>query len=151
MPLKPLDYFFVLIQFVLFGVFLFDISVLNVSLPSHLQLNGIPMAIAGLVISGIAVLQLNTNLSPFPTPKSGSTLIKNGVFTWVRHPIYSGILLGLLGLSLYYQSLYKMGVVVLLLILFYFKTSYEEQRLETVFEEYTDYKAKTKRFVPFVL
>lgn len=151
MPLKPLDYFFVLIQFVLFGIFLLDIPVLNISLPSYLQLNGIPMAIAGLVISSIAVLQLNTNLSPFPTPKSGSTLIKNGVFTWVRHPIYSGILLGLLGLSLYYQSLYKMGVVVLLLILFYFKTSYEEQRLETVFKEYADYKAKTKQFVPFVL
>lgn len=151
MQLKPLDYFFVLVQFVLFGVFLFDIPVLNVSLPSYLQLNGIPMAIAGLAISGIAVLQLNTNLSPFPTPKSGSTLIKNGVFTWIRHPIYSGILLGFLGLSLYYQSLYKIGVVVLLLVLFYFKTSYEEQRLEMVFKEYVDYKAKTKRFVPFVL
>lgn len=151
MPLKSLDYLFVVIQFILFSVFLFDIPVLYVSLPYYLQLVGIAMAIAGIVICGIAVLQLNTNLSPFPTPKSGSSLIKNGVFTWVRHPIYSGVLLGLLGLSLYYQSRYKMGVVALLFFLLYFKTSYEEQRLETVFKEYTDYKSKTKRFIPFFL
>lgn len=150
MPLKSLDYLFVVIQFILFSVFLFDISVLSVSIPYYLQLVGIALAITGIVVCGIAVWQLNTNLSPFPTPKSGSSLIKNGVFTWVRHPIYSGILLGLLGLSLHYQSLYKMGVVALLFFLFYFKTSYEEQRLETVFKEYADYKSKTKRFVPFV-
>lgn len=145
------DYIYVFIQFVLFGLFLLEVDRLRLVLPSWIQLNGIPMGIAGLTICGIAVLQLNRNLSPFPSPTTGSTLITNGVFTWIRHPIYTGIIMGLLGASLYYQSLYKIIIIAVLAGLFYFKTSYEEERLAAVFTEYEAYKAKTKRFIPFVL
>ena len=150
MRLQSKDYLFVLVQFVLFGLFLLEIQALVTITPRWIRLSGIPIFIAGLVICGIAVLQLNRNLSPFPSPKSGSHLITNGVFRLVRHPIYSGILLGLLGGSLYYQSLYKMAISTLLMALFYFKTTYEEERLAAAFKDYHSYKAKTKRFVPFL-
>jgi len=150
MQLQKQDYLFVLIQFVLFVLFLLDTPSLGIYLPRWLQSIGIPFTIIGVLICGIAILQLNTKISPFPTPKSGSALIQNGIFSRVRHPIYSGILLALSGLSLHYQSGYKMGIIILLFTLFYFKTTYEEKRLEVVFEEYGDYKARTKRFVPYL-
>lgn len=150
MPLKSLDYLFVVIQFTLFGAFIFEEGP-RIDFTQVWQVYlCFCMIGTGAIICSIAVLQLNSNLPPFPTPRTGSSLITNGVYSHIRHPIYSGILLGLLGLSLYYQSLYKIGVVILLLVLFYFKTSYEEQRLARVFKEYANYKAKTKRFVPFV-
>lgn len=151
MPLKFLDYIFVTLQFLLFGAFLLVAGPRLDFIKEWLQYSGVFLGILGALICVVALAQLNTHLSPFPTPIKGSSLISNGVYTWVRHPIYSGILLGLLGLSLYYQSAYKIGIVIALLILFYFKSSYEEQRLEAVFAEYPDYKVRTKRFIPFLL
>ncbi len=151
MRLQAQDYSYVIVQFVLFGAFLLEIEALQLSLPKWIQYASIPIGVVGVLFCILAVLQLNTKLSPFPSPKEGSALITSGVFGLVRHPIYGGILLGLLGLSLYCESGYKLGVVVLLLVLFYFKSSYEEQRLAIVFKEYGVYKLKTKRFLPFIL
>lgn len=150
MRLQAQDYSYVIVQFVLFGAFLVELEALQLVFPFWLPIIGIALACAGVLLGTIAVLQLNTQLSPFPTPKEHSALITSGVFGLVRHPIYGGILLGLLGLSLYWESGYKLGIVVLLLVLFYFKSSYEERRLAAVFEEYEQYKKRTKRFVPFV-
>ena len=145
------DYVFVGIQFILFIVFLLDIRTLEISIPLWFRYCGVFLIAIGLAIIGIALIQFKTKLSPFPTPKKGSTLIKTGIFTWIRHPIYAGIILGFLGLGIYYyQSPYKIGITALLFILFYYKSSYEELRLETVFTEYKTYKTKTKRFFPFI-
>ena len=144
------DYVFVGIQFVLFVVFFLDIQALEISIPLWFRYCGVFLIIIGVVMCGISLIQLKTKLSPFPTPKKGSSLITSGIFTWIRHPIYGGIILGLLGLGTYCQSLYRIGITALLFILFYYKSSYEEGRLETVFMEYKTYKTKTKRFFPFI-
>lgn len=82
---------------------------------------------------GLAILQLNKNLTPFPTPKEDGTLIQNGVYKFIRHPIYTGIILIAIGFGLFHQSLWEIFIGIVLWVLFYFKSSYEENYSQSTF------------------
>lgn len=142
------DIIFVGLQFLLFAVYLFEVPQLRLNFPSNVDLIHLLLAIAGVVIIVVAMLQLNKNLSPFPTPKKNAALVTNGIFQYSRHPIYSGIIITTFFLSFYLNSGYKLFISCLLVILFYFKSSYEEEGLEKKFPEYKSYKASTGRFWP---
>lgn len=144
------DYWFVVIQFVLFFCFIFDFD-WSMKLGLTIQKIGLGFAVFGGIIITLALLQLNKNLSPFPTPKNNATLLENGMYKYSRHPIYSGIILLFLGYSLYQNSVYKLLISLLIVILFYLKSNYEEQRLEQKFPDYKNYKTKTGRFFPLIL
>ncbi len=147
MNTKYKDLIFVGIQFFLFVCFIFDFT-LSLPIPTLFKIVGLFVAIIGLLIFIIAILQLNKNLSPFPTPKNNAHLIQNGVYKYVRHPIYTGIIAIVFGSSLYFGSIYKMSISILLLLLFYYKSKYEEMLLQNKFSDYSSYKSKTGRFFP---
>jgi len=148
MKLRKQDFLYVFVQFTLFALYTVDIIEWKFNTSVWLRYSGVLLVILGGLTCCIAVLQLNTNLSPFPTPKRGSSLIHNGVFKYIRHPIYGGILIGLLGGALYFSSIYKMMIVLLLFVLFYFKSKYEEKRLTSAFTEYVNYRKTRGRFFP---
>ena len=148
MKLKTKDFIFVGIQFLLFLIYVFEIKLLNFSLPDFLNIIFLIASIIGFLIVIVALLQLNKNLSPFPTPKSDSELIQTGLYKYIRHPIYTGIILMTFGYGLYSNSSFKLIISILLLILFYFKSSYEEKMLQNKFSEYSEYKKTTGRFFP---
>ncbi|MBK5193648.1 MAG: isoprenylcysteine carboxylmethyltransferase family protein, partial [Flavobacteriaceae bacterium] len=77
-----------------------------------------------------------------------SELIITGLYKWIRHPIYSGILLLAFSFALYQNSGFKILISFFMLILFYFKTGYEEKQLSLKFPEYKNYKMNTGRFLP---
>jgi len=143
------DYWFVVIQFVLFFCFIFDVD-WSMKLGLLIQKIGLGIAFFGGIIITLALLQLNKNLSPFPTPKNNATLLENGLYKYMRHPIYTGIILLFLGYSVYQNSVYKLLISILLVILFYFKSNYEEERLGQKFPDYKNYKTKTGRFFPWI-
>ena len=92
MKLQTADFTFVLFQFVLFFLFIFEIPQLQLTLPIVLQKTGIVITIIGVLIILISLLQLNKNISPFPTPKSASQLITTGLYKYIRHPIYLSLI-----------------------------------------------------------
>lgn len=102
----------------------------------------------GALITVVAVLQLNVHLSPFPSPLPGAKLIENGVYGFVRHPIYTGIILAFFGYALICDSGYRLLISAALFVLFYYKSVYEENRLIDVFPKYSEYKTRTGRFFP---
>lgn len=134
-------------QFLFFGVYMLDID-WSFGLSHFFKNVGLFFAIFGLIIILIAVLQLNKNLSPFPTPKENAVLLENGLYKFVRHPIYSGVLLHFYGYGIYVDSIYKLLISSLLFVLFYFKSNYEERLLENKFEKYAVYKQRVGRFFP---
>jgi len=146
LPLK--DYLFVGIQFVLFTIYLLKIKLFSFQLPEFITVSGMIICCLGVIILILALLQLNKNLSPFPSPKSNSELIQAGLYKYIRHPIYTGILLMLLGSGVYQISSYKIGITLILSILFYFKSKYEEQKLTLKYSNYTEYEKVTGRFFP---
>lgn len=147
MRIRLKDKVLVSIQFVLFGCYAIDFD-WSLGFSLFFKFIGLAVAIIGLIISLLAVLQLNKNLSPFPTPKEKAVLLENGLYKFVRHPIYSGLLLLFYGYGIYVDSIYKLLISSLLLVLFYFKTNYEERLLEIKFQDYSLYKLKVGRFFP---
>lgn len=142
------DIIFVLLQFVLFIGFTFEVESMRIFFPDYLFWIGVGILVLGAFVTLWAVLQLNVHLSPFPSPLPGSKLIVAGAYKWARHPIYTGIILAFLGFAIIADSGYKLIVAGFLFLLFYFKSQYEEQRLLVMFPEYQEYKQKTGRFFP---
>jgi protein-S-isoprenylcysteine O-methyltransferase Ste14 len=147
MKINSKDFYLVGIQLVLFVLYIVPVE-WSLEVFSWFKTVGWIVAIVGFLVIVLALLQLNSNLSPFPTPKDTAVLIQNGLYAWVRHPIYTGILLLFFGYGIYQASLYKLLITFLLWLLFYFKTQYEEVQLQRKFPEYTCYKRKTGRFLP---
>ncbi|WP_299183856.1 isoprenylcysteine carboxylmethyltransferase family protein [uncultured Aquimarina sp.] len=148
MKLENKDFLFVFIQFVLFLVYIIDLKIVSVSWLPFLDKTGLFILIMGILIVLVSLVQLNKNLSPFPTPKLNSKLIKTGLYKFMRHPIYTGILGIAFGYGFYIGSIFKLMIATFIFVLFYFKSKYEEKKLLGFFSEYEAYKKTTGRFLP---
>ncbi|OAV42688.1 isoprenylcysteine carboxylmethyltransferase family protein [Lewinella sp. 4G2] len=142
------DYVFVGIQAVLFGLYFYylQFSPLEANLPT---IGGLGLAAIGSNLIVMAILQLRTTLSPFPTPVADGQLITTGVYSLARHPIYVGVLLMGVGYAWYAHSSLHYLLTLALAILFYFKSSYEEKLLLSVYPEYAAYRQRVGRFLPW--
>ncbi len=148
MQIKIKDLNYVGVQLLLFAMYLFERKDLRFGLPEFIDFIMLPFMVTGIAIIAVSILQLNKNLSPFPSPKQNSELITTGLFSKIRHPIYSGILLLVFSFALYQNSGFKILISFFLLLLFYFKTGYEEKQLILKFPEYKNYKKAAGRFFP---
>lgn len=146
--LKTRDYFYVSVQVVLFVLYLFPPAGWTFRLMAILQYLFLAGAFSGLIILFIAMAQLNTNLTPWPSPKTTGTLVRTGLYRYVRHPIYAGILVFAFSYAFYSGDWFRIGLSASLLLLFYFKSSYEEQLLVAKYPEYQEYRTRTGRFIP---
>lgn len=123
------------------------VHLVAIHLPEWLSYSGLLIVGLGVILGSVALLQINTNLSPFPTPVAHCKLLTTGAFSIARHPIYTSILMVALGYALYQTSIFKFLITIALWVLFYFKSKYEEQLLLHKFSEYQTYKKKTRRFL----
>ncbi len=86
----------------------------------------------------------------FPEVAGQTKLIVRGPYRWVRHPMYTSVLLATmaweLGSPLTYRIILWVGLLITLLI----KLQYEERLLMERFPEYEAYRGQTKRLIPFV-
>jgi protein-S-isoprenylcysteine O-methyltransferase Ste14 len=144
------DILFVSIQILLFVCYFIPLFTFTFQINRFLKYAAVSSGIIGLVIIALAILQLNKNLTPFPTPKENGTLIQNGLYKFVRHPIYSGIILTAIGFGLYGGSIWKIIIGFALWVLFYYKSIYEEKMLSKHFVGYKEYQKTTDRFFPFL-
>ena len=78
------------------------------------------------------------------------TLVESGIFSVVRHPIYSGLSLAAFGWSLIWNSIAALVATLLLLSFFDIKARREERCLEEKFPGYSAYKSRVKKLIPFV-
>lgn len=142
------DIFFVSTQLLLFLAYIWSPKFLKLPDWPELWLSGILLSILGMVILAKSLIDLNTSLSPFPSPKKSAQLITTGIYQSIRHPIYSGIVLFALGYGLITESGYKLLIALALLVLFYFKSKYEEKLLTKQHTSYPEYKESTGAFIP---
>lgn len=125
----------------------------------HLWPNSPPVFFigAGILLVGFcfavwARLHLGQYWSGTVTLKEGHRLIRTGPYALVRHPIYTGFTLGLLGTAILVGQLRGLLGVILLLIAYFRKLRQEERWLTEAFgDEYREYQAEVKTLVPFVI
>ena len=139
-----------LLQLVLFAMILFAPKLLPLDLPLWLRVLGLAVIVVGGVFGTGGVLALGRNLTPFPKPIEGGTLVTSGVYGWVRHPIYTGLILGTLGWSLWRENLLGIGLAALLFVFFDLKSRREERWLMDAYPDYVEYRRRVKKLIPFV-
>lgn len=141
------DYLFVGVQFILFGLYVFDYFERFKTI-AFLHYLALILAILGFLVALFSVFNLDRNLTFYPTPKNNSNLITSGFYKYTRHPIYLGIIFFTFGYSIYLGSIYKLIISGLLFIWFYLKSNYEEKRLMEKYSDYIKYRKITGRFFP---
>jgi protein-S-isoprenylcysteine O-methyltransferase Ste14 len=105
----------------------------------------------GLAFAVWARIHLGRNWGMPMTQKDQPELVTSGPYHLVRHPIYSGVLLGLLGTALA-TSLYFLIALGIVGAYFLYSASVEERLLAKTFPTaYPSYRAHTKMLIPFVL
>lgn len=109
-----------------------------------LMLIGMPLALAGLLALG------DKSLTALPYPKDGSVLVENGPYALVRHPIYSGLILGAFGWGLYVHGGLTLLYAAALFVLFDLKSRREELWLAERYAGYAEYRARVKKLIPWV-
>jgi protein-S-isoprenylcysteine O-methyltransferase Ste14 len=120
------------------------------SLP--IQITADVIVFLGLLITLWARLTLGGNWSANVTFKENHELIERGPYQFVRHPIYSGILLMVLGLMIWFGVWGGFLAFVLIFIGLWFKARQEEKLLTKHFpQEYPQYKSRVKALIPFAL
>lgn len=101
----------------------------------------------GIILSAISI---RTSLTALPLPKENARLGTNGLYRYVRHPMYTSVIILALGIALLSGSVLKYGLVVSLVLLFYYKSVYEERYLRLKYPEYQSYASRTPRLIPFI-
>ncbi|MDR2243972.1 MAG: isoprenylcysteine carboxylmethyltransferase family protein [Burkholderiales bacterium] len=91
----------------------------------------------------------NFNFRPEPPPDN--QLVTSGPYRFIRHPMYLSLLLMMLGIVLLYGEPWRWLALGALGAVLHFKALREERFLCERFPEYSDYKARTKSILPFVL
>lgn len=139
----------VVAQVAIFGVWL--VVVLVTAEPASLvrSVIGGVMIAAAIGLIEAARRALGRNLTPYPQPREGATLVSTGIYAHVRHPIYTGVVLALCGASVVGGSVVG-GIIALgLLGFFAAKSSVEERALAMNVAGYDQYLASVRgRFLP---
>lgn len=139
-------HYFVLSLLLMFGLDLLDATEL---LSQPWPWIGLAPIAAGIFLAAIGARlfsQAGTNIIPFT---KSTSLVTEGVFSFSRNPMYTGMTFALVGLAIILNGMLAWLVVVLFfaIIRFYFIKN-EEALMETTFgNDYVEYKASVRRWL----
>ena len=116
-----------------------------------------PFAVAGGVLAGFglgfagwAYRSLGPAFTPYPRPAGDASRVEVGPYRFVRHPMYGGLIVFLVGISLAY-SITSLALTLVLAVLWRAKSAAEERMLLERFPDYAPYRRRTRhRFWPYV-
>ncbi len=139
-----------LLQMILFGIILVAPAITPLTFPPWMQGLGALLLAAGGVFGTWGMVALGRNLTPFPKPIEGGELVTNGPYAWVRHPIYTGLILGTLGWALLRANLIGVGLAAALFIFFDLKSRWEERWLVEAYPGYAQYQRRVRKLIPWI-
>jgi protein-S-isoprenylcysteine O-methyltransferase Ste14 len=112
---------------------------------------GLGMVLLGGIIRLVAIATLKKNFSGALRIREGHTLIKTGIYHWIRHPAYLGAIILFLGIPVMLSSVLGFLVTFLLVPYLLHRIKLEERMLIGRFgPEYETYMRSSKRLIPFV-
>jgi len=133
-----------------FGLIL--LMILYVALEGSFSLLGTLVFSVGVTI-GMWAIKHNRpdNFNIVPELKEGCCLVTTGIYRYIRHPMYTSVMLMMLGVLLFKADLLNTLMWGALVIVLYLKASREERLWITHDPAYATYKKQTKYFIPYIL
>lgn len=117
--------------------------------PDFLDVLGIILMVGGLALVIVSLVSLGAALTPTPVPQESAALRTKGIYSVVRHPVYSGILVAALGFTLAVGSIWQVLLWVVLAVFFYAKAFWEDRLLaEKHGVAWFDYADHVSSFIP---
>ena len=112
-------------------------------------IGALPLAL-GFVLKGWTLWHNRPgNFSVLPEPRTRATLVTTGPYRYVRHPLYTGLMLFGLGCALGWATATHWLALAVLIVVLEAKARREETFLRARFDGYAAYMARTRRFVPW--
>lgn len=117
-----------------------------------LKVFGIIFITSGLLIRWEAIRKLSGLFTVKISIMEDHKLIRSGVYKYIRHPSYTGMIIYFLGLGLLTHDYLSIGILIVLpMSAILIRIYYEEKALNAHFkEEYTEYKKKSWKLVPLI-
>ena len=107
------------------------------------------LALAGGVLSSMS---LGRNLTPYPKPVAAGTMIERGPYRLVRHPIYTAVIIGMVGIAVRGGDGAGLVAALGLVPFFYAKATFEERHLLEQYPGYAAYRRRvSRRLIPGIL
>ena len=113
---------------------------------------GAALVLTGLLL-GTWTLWVNRpgNFNIRPELKPTAKLILTGPYRWIRHPMYSALMLFVGGIAFLHAGVVQWLALPFLVAVLYAKTVFEERELRSRFPEYSIYARQAGRFLPRVI
>lgn len=127
-----------------------DFVIFTEPLNTIMVIAGLIIGLIGLGVVGLGAQRLGPSMSVFPRPVDDGTLIQSGLYRFVRHPIYFGVISAALGWALFRTSVPALILTVVLFFFFDRKAAQEEIWLASKYSDYPAYKQKTRKLIPFL-
>jgi len=106
------------------------------------------LGVGGVILAVLGAMRLGPALTASPIPREHAPLATSGVYRRVRNPIYTGLLVGGLGLAVVGASVWHLVAWVALVLLLAAKARWEERMLVAAHPDYARYAARVGRFLP---
>ncbi len=117
----------------------------------HLNIASTTLIALSIALGLMAVINMKlNNLNIVPTLKDKHQLVTHGIYRFIRHPMYTSVLLFCLACALTINNNQATIVMFVLLVDLILKSNVEEKLLSERFTTYSNYKNKTGRFLPFL-
>jgi len=140
---------FVLIGLILVSAYYESITIRRVSILAVevLSFCFIVTGTGGLIIS---IFTFGQKITPFPELGSKARLVRAGIYSVIRHPMYFFTTVFMIGYTIFFNAYYTLILCVLLVWFFDYKIRKEERYLMERFPEYAGYSKATRKLVPFI-
>ncbi|WP_407321402.1 methyltransferase family protein [Dickeya ananatis] len=111
---------------------------------------GTSLIILGALIRKIAITTLGKHYSHLIDIKRDHQIVQKGIYKFIRHPTYTGMIIASIGLSSAYSSISSFLFLLLVLVpSIMFRIHFEETALKKL-KGYEEYSLKVKRLIPFI-
>lgn len=104
----------------------------------------------GIGIWAIIIMKMANKFNVPPEVREGSKLVKQSIYKYIRHPMYTSVLLYFLPALIFYFSWWRVGYFSILLITLIIKINYEEKLLKKAFSDYANYQKHSWHLIPFI-
>ncbi len=130
-------------QFALMAVIL-ALGALPPRWPEWVRVLGVLLLLTGAAVFVWAARTLGGSFTAYPRPRPDGSLVEDGPYRFVRHPVYGAGVLVLLGYGLL-TSVVATAAVPAIVVLWWLKSSVEERHLAARFPAYADYRRRVRR------
>jgi protein-S-isoprenylcysteine O-methyltransferase Ste14 len=110
---------------------------------------GLALSAAGLLLMFAALSSLREVVQVAPEPRAGGYLVTRGVYSRFRHPIYTAILILVVGLFLRKPTILIALAGMLVFVFLMIKVRVEERLLVVRYPEYVEYRRRAWGIVPW--